>query len=127
GVTKALGNLHQATRLPVALGSGHSEVAGHVLLRISALLVPNQHHRFAIESGEAPDDRRVLSEIAVARELEEIREQKLHVVEEVRPGTGARQLNDLPTGKVVEDLASQPGGLLLQPADLHREIGRTRR
>ena len=123
---EAVGQLHQAARLAVALGPRHPEVADHVLLGVPALLVAEQHHRPAVQPRPAPDDRRVLAEGAVAGELEEVGEEQLDVVQEVGPLGMPRELRHLPARQVAEDLRLEPPGLLLQLLDLGAEVARGR-
>ncbi len=127
GPVKTGGELHQPARLAVALGARHAEVARHVLFGRAALLVADDHHRAAIEAREASDDRRVFTEVAIARELDEIGEQLGDVVREVRARRVTRELHDLPAVQVAEDLGLKLLRLLLELADLCGEVGRARR
>jgi len=120
---EAVRELHQPARLPVALGAGHPEVPDHVLLGVPALLVPEDHHRPAIEAGPAADDGGILPVGAVSGELEEVGEEQLDVVQEVGPLGMAGQLRHLPAGQVAEDLRLEAPGLLLQLLNLGREVG----
>src|SRR3712207_9422689 len=71
------------TTLFRSLRARHPEVPLHVLLRAAALLMAHHEHRLSVEAREATDDRRVGSEVTIAFELEEVGEERLHVVEEV--------------------------------------------
>ncbi len=123
---EAIGELEQPARLAVALGARHPEVPHHVLFGVPALLVAHHQHRLPVEPREAGDDRGVLAERPVARELEEVGEQVVHVVEEVRPRVVPRQLHHLPAREIAEDLLLQLLRLLLELADLGGEVDASR-
>ena len=63
---EALGHLHQANRLAVALGARHAEVVPDAALGVVALLMTDEHNAAPTKRAEAADDRRVLGEVAVA-------------------------------------------------------------
>ena len=65
---EAVGEVHEADRLAVALGAGHAEVAGDARAGVVALLVADHHHGAVVEAGEAAHDRVVVGEGAVAGE-----------------------------------------------------------
>ena len=82
---EALGDLHHADRLRVALGVRHAELALEPLLDVAALLVADERDRAAVELAEAGDDRAVVGAAAVAVQLDPVVEDPSDVVERVRP------------------------------------------
>src|SRR3974390_538862 len=66
GNVELLGEAHEPHRLAVAFGPRHAEVPGDLLLGVSALLVPDDHDRLAVETAEPADDRGVIGERTVA-------------------------------------------------------------
>ena len=80
----AVGELHHAHRLPVALGVGHAEVPLRALADVASLLLTEESDRPAGEASEAADDRRVVGAVPVAVELDEIVQEPFDVVERVR-------------------------------------------
>ncbi len=60
-----------------------------------------------LEGGEAGDDGRVVAEVAVAVELDEVLEDALEVVAEVGPVRVTAELHLLPDREVLVDVAGQ--------------------
>src|SRR5204863_87029 len=58
---EAVGELHQAARLAIALGLGHAEIALHAVVGVGALLVAVHDAGAAVVPAEAADDRAVLA------------------------------------------------------------------
>ena len=71
---EAVGEPHQPDRLAIAFGPRHAEIVLEAACRIAAFLMPDQHHLSPVERREAADDRRVLAELAVARQRHEVGE-----------------------------------------------------
>jgi hypothetical protein len=72
---EALGHVHQAHGLAVALGPGHAEVVLQAGGGVVALLVAHDHDRDAAEAAQAADDGLVVGELAVAAQLDELVDQ----------------------------------------------------
>src|SRR4029450_9167867 len=77
GLAELVGELHEPEGLAIALRVRHAEVARDVLAGVAALLVPEHHHRLALEDREAAHDGEIVAEDAVAVELDEMVEEKL--------------------------------------------------
>ncbi len=74
---------------------------------VVALLVAHDHHRLAAETPEPAHDGLVVGELAVPPEFDEIVDQALHIVQEVRPVGMARHLGLLPCVELGVGLAAQ--------------------
>ena len=85
---EAVGHLHQAHRLAVALRARHAEIVLEPVLGGRALLVADDADALAAEAAEAADDRLVVAELAVAGERHEIGDQGGDVVEAARAARG---------------------------------------
>ena len=81
----ALGELHDAHRLAVALGVRHAEVAPDVLVGVGALLLADDDDPPAADARETRDDRRVVAEQPVAVQLEELVGHGIDELERPRP------------------------------------------
>src|ERR1051325_7555367 len=79
--------------------------------------MPDHADAFAAEAREAPLDRSVLRELAVACQRREVGEQPLDVVGKVRPLRMTRDLRLLPGRQARIDVLERQIGLSLQPAD----------
>ena len=105
---------HEAQRLAVALGLGASEVAGHAVGQVHALLLGNDRHGMPRDPPDAGEDGPVVGEGAVAVQLDEA----LHDAVEVASGRGtahvAGDLHGLP-GAARSGLAAHPGLAGLAP------------
>ena len=98
-------------------------------MRIAALLVADDGHGRPAEEAESGDDRRVVGELAVAVELDEIGRQGSDVVEGVRPGRVAGHERLLPGRQAGVNLAGNLLQLFAQPLELpavRRVIGKRR-
>jgi len=82
----------------------------------------DDHHRPAVEAGEATDDGGVVGIGAVAVQFLEVGADALHIVQRVGPLRMARELGDLPGAELGEDRLGQRAALLLQPADLLADV-----
>src|SRR5581483_9011040 len=107
-------------RLPVALGVRHPEAPVGPLVDVPALLLADERDGAAAELPEAGDHRAVVTERAVAVQLEPVLEEPLDVVERVRTLVVACEL-DLPPDLLVGRLLADPVDLPLQPLELARE------
>ena len=77
---EAFREAQQPRRFAVALGVGHAEVVRDPALGIGALLLADDHGGVAAEAPEPADDRTVLAEDAVAREMHEVGDEARNVV-----------------------------------------------
>src|SRR5919198_24408 len=107
----------QATVGTVSRAIAACERAIAPLLHVTALLVPDQHDRAAVELPEAGDERPVVGAAPVAVQLEPVVEQPLDVVERVGPLGVASKLDRTPDRLVARVLA-QPLELPLDPLRL---------
>jgi hypothetical protein len=96
GHVESVGELHEADRLAIALRPRHAEIVPDPRLGVRPFFLAEDANRAAAEPAEAADDRGILAEQAVARQRREVRDQRLHVVAEVRPLRMARDLRLLP-------------------------------
>src|SRR4051812_19878078 len=96
----------------------HPEVAVQVLLGVASALMPDDHHRLAIEARPSTDDRGVLAKETVAVELDEVGEAQTDVI--IRQGAleAPRHLHALERREVLVDLLAKVGQLTLQRRDL---------
>src|SRR3984885_5134048 len=93
---ESLRHLHQPQCLAIALGFGHAVIAPHSLLGVAALLVADQHHRYALDPRQSADDGQVVAVHAVAVQFVPVGENHGHIVEGIRTLRMTRQLRDLP-------------------------------
>ena len=71
-----LRELHHPQRLAEPFRLRLAEVAGDLLLRVAALLVPDHADRHAAEPAEAGHDGGVVAELAVAVDLDPVLDQR---------------------------------------------------
>ncbi len=64
---------------------GHAEVPVGHLPDVLAFLVAHNGHVYFLETGKTGDERRVVLELSVTMELDEIGEQIVNIIESVRP------------------------------------------
>ncbi len=121
---EAFGHFHQAAGLAIAFRTRHAEVAPDLLTDFAAFLVADDHHRGTVEAGNATDDRRVVGEMPVAVQFLEIAEQVADVVEGIGTLGMARELGDLPTGQIAEDVFGERLALVLQTRDFVADVQR---
>ena len=121
---EAVGKLHEPRRLAIALRAGHAEIVAHAARRVVAFLLAEEADRFALESSQAPDDRFVLAEIAVAGERRELGDEPLDVVAETRTPLRARHQRLLPGRQGGVEIGQRLFGSGLEPADF---LGERRR
>ena len=121
---ESVGEVHQPHGLAIALRLRHAEVVLDAALGVGALLVADHHHRAAAEAAEPAHDGRVLGEVAVAGQRREILDQRIDVVEAMRPVGMARDLRLLPGRELGIGVDERLMRLLLQ---LRRPLRRWRR
>ena len=88
----------QAQGLAVALGIRHTEIAHRPFRRGAPLLLRNHHNRLLVEGGRPADDGVVVTEDAITVQLEEIAEDRVDIVQRIRPVWMAGELDLLPGG-----------------------------
>ena len=92
----------------------------HILVGVAAFLVADHHDCPTAESAEAGDDRRVVTVVAVAVQLEPVVDQPLNVVEGVRPVWLPCELDRMPD-LLVGGCGDEAVELTLQPLELALE------
>jgi hypothetical protein len=89
-----------------ASGLGEAEVAVHLLLRVASLLVPDNHHRLAVEARRTAYYRVIIAIITVAMQFNELGEHEIDIV----LGKGAVDvpchLRGLPPGEVRKNIGT---------------------
>src|SRR5690606_23272288 len=100
----------------------HAVVTPDALFRIAAFLMAEHDDGPPVDAREAADERVIVGELAIAVQLLEVREAALDVIERVRPVRMPRQLRDLPSRQVREDIASQRLALVLELIDLFADV-----
>ena len=106
--------LHQSQRLAIALGIRHAESAIEILLGVAPLLVADHHHRAIADQCQSTDDRRIVTEVAIAVQLGPLGKAPLDIVERVRPARVLGQLHALEWSQRCVDVAPQRLGLALE-------------
>ena len=89
---------HEPPGFPVALGVGHPVVAGHVLARIVAFAMAEDHHHAVIEARQSAHDGRVVGVQTVTGELDELAADGAHEVVRVGAFGMPGHLDRLPGG-----------------------------
>src|SRR5262249_5387004 len=117
GKAEALGDLHDAHRLHVALRIGHAELAVEPLLHVAALLVPDDRDRAPGELAEPCHERAGVGAAAVAVQLDPVLDEALHVVERVRAIRVTGELDRAPD-RLVARVGLEPRQLALEPLAL---------
>jgi len=79
-----------------------------ILLGVVAFLMADDHDPFATNLGKTADERAVIAEAAVSTHFHEVAGDELEVVEGVRPGRMAHDLDALPRSEVGVDFLLQP-------------------
>src|SRR5207244_4015054 len=102
-----LGDLHDPQRLAIALGIRHSKISIDFLLGVASLLVANDQHVLAMETGHATDDGRIIGEAAVAMDLTPVGENALNVLQGIGALRMTRQLSFFPSIQVGVDLLTK--------------------
>ena len=105
----------------------HPEVSMDVLLGVAPLLVPDQDDRDLLDLRQPRDDGGVVSEPAIAVELEETGRNDAQIVEGVGSPRMARELHALPAGQLGIDVAAEPLRLSLETLQLLHDLRPFRR
>ncbi len=103
---------HQAQRLPVPLGFGLPEIAGHALLGVAAFLMTHDQHGPAMETRETRNNRGIVAKRAVPVKFGKIGEQQADEIQGVRTLRMPRQLRSLPGAQMRVEFAPKLGNLL---------------
>jgi hypothetical protein len=80
--------------------------------------VADDGHGLSLVESETGDDGRVIGEMAVAVDLDEILEEIIYIIQRVRPLGMAGDLDDLPGGELRADLGPLLFDLLAELGDL---------
>ena len=126
GSEKLFGQIHQPHGFAIALRARHAEIVLQALLRGAAFLVTEHDDRAAEEFAGAAEDGGVFAVIAVAREFDEIGDQRGDVIAEARPILVARDLRLLPGIELGVDVGELVLGLGLQPREFDALRNRVR-
>jgi len=118
-----VGEAHEAEGLAVAFGMSEAEVVLDVLLGVVALLVADDHDALLADAGEAADEGAVVAEAAVAAHFDEVAGEKFEVIEGVRPGGVADDLDALPRGEAGVELVALGLELGLEGLDFWSGVG----
>ena len=122
GQAELLGQLHQAQRLAIALGTRHAEVAVRALLGVAPLLVADDNDAAAVETGHTAHDGGIVGKGAITVQLVEVGHQRMDVVQRVGalrvPGHHGR----LPGRELVVEILQLGIALRAQPVDLLGDI-----
>jgi hypothetical protein len=106
----------------VTLRARHAEVAEDLPFGVTALLVADDHHRFAVESRQTANDGVVVGKGPVAVQFLEIGKDQAQVIKRVGPLRMTRHLADLPRRKPGIDLPGQDFALFLQASDFFGDV-----
>src|SRR5215468_7567815 len=106
-MAKFFGNVHDTERLAIALGMGHPKIAIHALLRVTRLLLTNDHDLFPMKPRHPTDDGRIIREGPISVDLAPIREDAFDVVERVRPLRVPGELRLFPRAQARVNLPAQ--------------------
>ena len=123
GDVEPVGELHQANRLPIALGLGHAKIVPDPTVGAATLFVSDHHHRPAAKTAQPPSNCRVVAVRPITGQRRKALDQPGDVVGEVRPVGMARHLSLLPGRQVRVRLNEQSAGLGLQPDHFIADIG----
>ena len=74
---------HQAQRFAIAFRTAHAEIAHHALFGVTSLLVADHNNGLTGQTGQAPDNRRVVGVGTVAVQFMKVGENHLHVVKHI--------------------------------------------
>ncbi|MPN39239.1 hypothetical protein SDC9_186767 [bioreactor metagenome] len=100
-----LHHLHQPQSLAIAFGMGTAEIAIDVFLGVAPLLSADHHDRFAVDLGETADNGGVVLVTAIPVKFEKIRADFADVIQRVGTLGMTGELDALPRGQAVIDLA----------------------
>src|SRR6185437_17166024 len=108
---------HQAGRFAISFRARHAEIVLEATFGVGAFLMANDAHALAAEPTEAADDRRIVAELAIARERNEIRDQSGNVIEAVRALRMTRHLSFLPWREICIQFLQSLRGFHLEVVD----------
>ncbi|OPZ63735.1 MAG: hypothetical protein BWY83_03344 [bacterium ADurb.Bin478] len=98
---------HQPQRFAIALRMRHAKVTTELFLGLARFLMADHHHRLLLQTADAGDDGRVITEETVAVQFNEIGDHRLDVIQRVRPVGVTGQLHPLPARQFRIDLGAQ--------------------
>jgi hypothetical protein len=119
---EAVGELHQALRLAVALGPGHAEIVLDAGVGIVALLLAEHDHAAALEAAHAAHDRGVFAEGAVTGQRHVVGDQPVDVALGMRAFRMPRNLHALPRRQLGIGRAKLPLHLVLEAHHLLGDV-----
>ena len=105
GEAELVGEAHQAKGLAVAFGMGGAEIAEDVFLGIAAFLGADDDDAVVAEAGKAADHGAVIGVLAVAVQFLEIGKGLVDVIQRIGTAGVAGELDALPGGEIVKNLA----------------------
>ena len=110
-------HLHQPHRLAVAFGPGHAEIMLEPGFSGRALFLAEDADAFAAKPAEPADQRLVLAELAVACQRREFGDQRIDVIDAMRPLRVPRHLRLLPGRQRRIEFVQRLSRLVLDPRD----------
>ena len=114
-----LGLLHEAKCLTIALRTRHAEIVTDILFHRAALAMPENGHRHALVAGDATIDGRILIIEMIPLLLEEVGEEMLDEIVDVRTLRMTGQIYTI-RRREIRALGEQLCTLLVQTADFLR-------
>ena len=84
--------------------------------------MPDHHHRLAIETGQATDDRVVVGKSTITMQFFKIGKNQRQVIKRVGALRVAGDLGNLPRGELGVDILGQLGALFFQTFNIFRDI-----
>ena len=114
--------VHQTHGLAVSTRRGHTEVTGHVLLRIASLLVADEQHRALAKTADTAHQGLVVIATAVAMELDPVVAEHLDEIQRAGAMGMARNLDLLGRREALKDLLTATGCQGLQLVELLTDI-----
>jgi len=114
GQTEFFCQFHQAQSLAIAFRTRHAEVAVNLVFGIAPLLVPDHHHRLAVETGKATDNRMIVRKSPVAVQLFKVGKNQRQVIKRIRALRMPCHLRNLPGRQLGVDILGQLSAFFLQ-------------
>ena len=99
--------MHQPESFTVPLRVWHPEVAFEIFLGVSPLLMTDDHDRHAADAGPPAHNGRIVPEVTIAVQLDEISENRAQVVERVGATRMSGHLDPLDRSEVLVDVFAQ--------------------